>query len=112
MHIIPVIFFSQFLFSLSDIIGRKNMRKRRASYWALVMKPWLLLYLAVRVMAISLMLYVYYSMYVGRASVCSAALSLLIAALIGSVYLKEKISKKSLIGLLFIMIALILQGWR
>lgn len=112
MSIIPIIFFSQFLFSLSDIIGRKNMRKSGDGYWTLIARPWLLFYVAIRVLAVSLMLYVYYSMYIGRASVCSTAISLLISALIGSVYLKEKISSKSLIGLLFVFAALILQGWR
>ena len=112
MSIIPFIFFSQLLFSISDIIGRKNMKERGVGYWSLIMRPWLLLYLLVRVGAISLMLYVYFGMYVGRASVCSAAIALLITALIGSLYLKEKSSIKSLIGLILIVIALVLQGWR
>lgn len=81
------------------------------SYWRLITKSWLVRYILLRIFAIAGMLYVYYSMYIGRASVCSAGISLLITSILGSLYLKEKISKKSLFALTLIIIALVLQGW-
>lgn len=112
MKIILIIFFYQLLFSISDIMGRKNMKLPGKSYLSLIGKPWLIFYLSIRVIAVSIMLYVFYNMYVGRAIVCCAGISLLISAIIGSLYLKEKISKKSLLAVSFIIIALFLQGWR
>ena len=112
MKIILIIFCYQLFFSISDIIGRQNMRIAGQSYLNLIKRPWIIAYLLLRVAAVSLMLYVFYNMYVGRAVVCSASMSLLISAVIGSVYLKEKISKKSILALAFIVTALILQGWR
>lgn len=112
MKLLLIIFFYQLLFSISDIMGRKNMKQPGQSYLSLLKKPWLIAYLSIRVVAVSTMLYVFYNMYVGRAIVCSAAMALLISAIIGSLYLKEKISKKSLCALAFILVAIILQGWR
>ena len=112
MEIILIIFCYQLLFSISDILGRKNMKIAGQSYFELLQRPWLIFYLSVRVVAVSLMLYVFYHMYVGRAVVCSAGMSLLISAIIGSLYLKEKICKKTLFALALIMTAIVLQGWR
>lgn len=112
MEIILIIFFYQLLFSISDIMGRKNMKSVDESYWRLIRKPWLIIYLSLRVVAVSLMLYVFYNMYVGRAVVCSASMALLISAVIGSMYLKEKVSVKSKLAMTLIVIALMLQGWR
>lgn len=112
MKIILLIFFYQFLFSMSDIIGRKSMRLTGKSYLNLIKRPWIIGYMLLRVVAVSLMLYVFYNMYVGRAVVCSAGMSLLISAIIGSLYLKEKISKNSILALTLIIVALFLQGWR
>ena len=112
MKIISLIFFYQLLFSISDIIGRKNMKLTGKSYFYLIKKPWLISYISMRVIAVSLMLYVFYNVYVGRAVVCSAGMSLIISALIGSIFLKEKISNKSFIAVSLIVVALILQGWR
>ena len=112
MNIIIIIFLFQLLFSIGDIMGRKNMKQQARNYWYLIKKPWLIIYLSLRIMAVSLMLYVFYNMYVGRAVVCSAGMALLISAVIGSLYLKEKISPRSYLALSFIVIALVLQGWR
>lgn len=112
MEIILIIFLYQLFFSISDIMGRKNMKLSGKSYLYLIAKPWIINYLLLRIIAISLMLYVFYNMYVGRAIVCSSGLSLLISAIIGSLYLKEKISKKYLLALMLIIIAVFLQGWR
>ena len=93
-------------------MGRKNMKFAGQSYLCLIKKPWLICYLSIRVVAVSLMLYVFYNMYVGRAVLCSAGMSLLISAVIGSLYLKEKISKTSVLALIFIIAALVIEGWR
>lgn len=112
MKILFIIFFYQLLFSVSDILGRKNMKIAGQSYLSLIKRPWIIFYLSIRVVAVSLMLYVFYQMYVGRAVLCSAGMSLLISAVIGSLYLKEKISKKSLLALALIICALFIEGWR
>ena len=112
MKIIFIIFLFQLIFSISDIMGRQNMKLAGESYWNLIKRRWLIVYLSIRVIAVYLMLYVFYNMYVGRAIVCSAGMSLLISAVIGSLYLKEKVSKKSFVALGLIIVAIVLQGWR
>ena len=111
MNIIVFIFASQLLFSISNILGRQHMKASNVSYWRLLARSWIVGYLSIRVVAIFLNLYVFYSMYISRASICSSCISLLFSAVIGSLYLKEKITKYSLFALMLIVIALILQGW-
>ncbi len=105
------ILFLQICFSLADILARKYLAHKR-NFWHSLSGTWMISYTGFTLLGVFVLLYVYHSMYLGRAMILKSCLSLFLSALVGSLYLKEKITLKQICALCLIIGAIFLQGTR
>ncbi len=101
----------QLFYSTSDILARKELAKSH-SYWKTIRGAWIISYVGLGLSGVFINLYVYHLMYMGRAMIFKSCLALLLSAVIGSLFLHEKITLKQSIALLLVVGAIIIQGMR
>ena len=88
---------SQILFSVSDLLARANM-PHYGFVVAAFLAPWFAAYVAVRVVAVTCMLYVYTSVELGKTRAIFGAVSIVLANVLGFWMLNESLSYREYAG--------------
>ncbi len=88
---------SQILFTVSDVLARSNLKDAGFS-WATVVAPWLIVYIAVRQIAVIGQLYVHANAELGKMAGLFAATFILLNNGIGYFYLNETLTAPAYIG--------------
>lgn len=102
---------TQCLFTLTDVMGRTYMVKhgfKAASFLSL----WFILYLLVRQVATFGQLYVFASIQLGRTMALFGAVSIVLSNAVGLLYLGEKLSFQSYVGVLLAILAFLIMAYR
>lgn len=101
----------QICYSVSDILARKELAKSR-SYWKTLRGRWIIPYVVLGLTGVFIHLYVYHLMYMGRAMIFKSCLALILSAVVGSLFLHEKMTLKQGVALLLVFGAIFIQGMR
>lgn len=95
---------SQLIFSISDVIARANMRHGGFTV-ANLLTSWFLVYFVIRIFATLGQLYVFASVDLGKTAALFGALSIILANVIGLLYLKEALTTPAYIGVTLALMA-------
>lgn len=101
----------QICYSVSDILARKEFVKSR-SYWKTLRGRWIIPYVVLGLTGVFIHLYVYHLMYMGRTMIFKSCLALILSAVVGSLFLHEKMTLKQGVALLLVFGAIFIQGMR
>ena len=102
---------TQCLFTLSDVMGRTYMARygfRLSTFISL----WFVVYLVVRQLATFGQVYVFANIQLGRTMAMFGAVSIVLSNLIGLLYLGERISPISYVGICLAILAFIVIGFK
>jgi len=113
MNINPIfiVICTQILFSTSDILARYNMKGAEFSVTSFF-STWFVVYFLIRQIAMFGQLYVFANIELGKTAALFAMSSILIANIIGLVFLKEVLSTKEYIGISIALIAFLVLATR
>jgi multidrug transporter EmrE-like cation transporter len=95
---------SQLVFSVSDVMARANMRHGGFTTENLL-TPWFLIYFTIRIFATLGQLYVFASVDLGKTAALFGALSIILANVVGLLYLKESLTTPAYIGVTLALLA-------
>ncbi|MGH7882116.1 MAG: hypothetical protein ACREN8_04325 [Candidatus Dormibacteraceae bacterium] len=88
---------TQAIFTLSDFMGRMNMRGGEFTL-AKLLKPWFLIYLLIRQIALLGQFFIFSRVFLGEVVTVLAAISIVISNLLGLLLLREQLSVANYIG--------------
>ena len=102
---------TQCLYTLSDVMGRQYMVKYGFSFSAFI-SLWFLIYMVVRQVATFGQLYVFTNIQLGKTMAMLGAISIVLSNIFGFLYLGEKISFISYMGIFLAILAFMIMALR
>ena len=107
MYLIIIALLTQALFTTSDVLGRKYMNQYGFNFRGFF-HPWFLTYIMVRVIASFGQLYIFSQVPLGKTMIIFGMMGLILANVIGVLYLNEVMNLKLYISLTLAIAAIII----
>lgn len=110
-RILAILLGTQFLYSISDFMGRAYMSRygfRVAAFWSV----WFLVYLVIRQVAMVGQLYLFAHVPLGKSMALLGAVSIVISNLLGWLFLGEVLSAPAYLGVLLAVTATLVMTFR
>ena len=106
-----VLVIAQVLFTGSDLFGRYVMN-RPGDFFGILLKPWMVGYVLLRLVASLGQLYVFSKVEVGKTMAIFGAVSIVLANVLGYLLLKEALSASVYVGVSFAIFGFLILAFR
>jgi uncharacterized membrane protein len=103
-HVLGIVIISQLLFASGDLLGRYYMHKL-GFHWSSFISFWFLVYMGLRSLATLGQLYVFTQFPLGKTMALFAAANLVLANLLGYLFLGELLPRTAYVGIMLAIVA-------